>query len=199
MISKRLRYEVMRRDGHRCRYCGATAEDAKLTIDHVVPVALGGSDEPENLVCACADCNSGKTSSSPDAPLVANVADDALRWAKAMERAAELADADRAKGDPVVEAFEAKWNEFYVCDHSGNPTEPRERIPREAGWEQTVRRFHASGLTISDFQELIDVAMGSKATVAKTWRYFCGCAWSRLRERQAVAAALLEVDNAERS
>lgn len=46
-LTKRTRFEVLRRDGHRCRYCGDTAEaGATLTVDHVVPVALGGTDEP---------------------------------------------------------------------------------------------------------------------------------------------------------
>lgn len=56
-VSKRLRYEILRRDNHTCRYCGATAPDVKLTVDHVVPVALGGSDVPTNLVAACDACN----------------------------------------------------------------------------------------------------------------------------------------------
>src|ERR1039457_6499184 len=97
-VSKRLRYEVFRRDNHACRYCGATAPDVKLTIDHVVPKALGGSDtDPANLVTACEPCNAGKTSTNPDAPLVADVAQDALRWAKALTQSAEvmLAEQDR--------------------------------------------------------------------------------------------------------
>src|SRR5438045_4098958 len=69
MISKRLRYEILRRDNHACRYCGATAPDTPLTVDHVVPTALGGGDDPTNLVTACADCNGGKTSTTPGAEL----------------------------------------------------------------------------------------------------------------------------------
>lgn len=65
-VSKRLRYEVLRRDQYRCRYCGATAATATLTIDHVTPVALGGKDEMANLVTACEPCNAGKTSTAPD-------------------------------------------------------------------------------------------------------------------------------------
>jgi 5-methylcytosine-specific restriction endonuclease McrA len=88
-VSKRLRYEVLKRDNHTCAYCGRTAPEVKLTIDHVVPTTLGGDDDPSNLVAACADCNSGKSSSNPDAPIVANVAEDALRWAKAQQAAAQ--------------------------------------------------------------------------------------------------------------
>ncbi len=100
-VSKRLRYEVLRRDNHACRYCGAVAPDAKLTVDHVLPVTLGGTDEASNLVAACADCNSGKSASTPGAALVDDVSQDQVRWGRAMaaaieQRSAELA-VDRAR------------------------------------------------------------------------------------------------------
>ncbi len=59
---KRLRFEILKRDGFRCRYCGATSMDALLHVDHVVPVADGGDDSPENLAASCAACNGGKSS-----------------------------------------------------------------------------------------------------------------------------------------
>lgn len=89
-VSKRLRYEILRRDNHACRYCGATAPTVKLNVDHVIPQALGGSDKPTNLVTACADCNSGKTSSLPNATPVADVEQGALREAIEARRAKEV-------------------------------------------------------------------------------------------------------------
>jgi hypothetical protein len=59
-ISKRRRFEILRRDGFTCRYCGRSAPDVVLQIDHVTPRALGGSDHPSNLAAACEDCNQGK-------------------------------------------------------------------------------------------------------------------------------------------
>ena len=59
-LSARTRYEVLTRDGYRCTYCGAPAPEVRLHVDHIVPVAAGGTDELENLVTACADCNQGK-------------------------------------------------------------------------------------------------------------------------------------------
>ncbi len=41
------------------------APDVEITVDHVVPVALGGSDEPSNLAAACDACNGGKTLLKP--------------------------------------------------------------------------------------------------------------------------------------
>lgn len=60
-ISKSLRFEILARDGFRCRYCGASAQDAAMHVDHVLPRSLGGRDDAANLVAACADCNHGKS------------------------------------------------------------------------------------------------------------------------------------------
>lgn len=59
-MSQRLRFAVLTRDGFKCRYCGAPAPDVRLTVDHVIPVAKGGTDDMDNLVAACEDCNGGK-------------------------------------------------------------------------------------------------------------------------------------------
>src|SRR5699024_6939227 len=55
-MSKRVpvtRRGVLRRDDHRCGYCGKTAS----TIDHVLPRSRGGADSWENLVACCLRCN----------------------------------------------------------------------------------------------------------------------------------------------
>jgi 5-methylcytosine-specific restriction endonuclease McrA len=43
-------------DGH-CAYCD---KEAKLTLDHVIPLSKGGTHSKENVVPACAHCNSSK-------------------------------------------------------------------------------------------------------------------------------------------
>ncbi|MCZ4509941.1 HNH endonuclease [Streptomyces sp. ActVer] len=85
-VSKRLRYEILRRDNHACRYCGATAPNVTLNVDHVIPKSLGGSDKPTNLVTSCADCNAGKTSSMPNAEPVADVDQEAFRESASAKR-----------------------------------------------------------------------------------------------------------------
>lgn len=59
-LSKSLRFEIFRRDGFTCRYCGRRPPEVVLEIDHVVPVAEGGTNEHLNLVTSCVDCNRGK-------------------------------------------------------------------------------------------------------------------------------------------
>jgi hypothetical protein len=108
-VPKRLRYEILRRDNFACHYCGAAAPDVKLTVDHVIPDVLGGPTEPSNLVAACMPCNSGKTSSTPDAPLVADVAADAARWGRAMAYVVSRDEVDREVRRERRETFRLAW------------------------------------------------------------------------------------------
>ena len=60
-IPKSVRFEVFKRDKFTCQYCGQSAPNVTLEIDHIKPVSKGGTDEIINLVTACKDCNRGKT------------------------------------------------------------------------------------------------------------------------------------------
>jgi len=59
-IPKGVRFNVFKRDGFRCQYCGRAAPDVILHVDHIVPVAAGGGNDELNLITACQDCNLGK-------------------------------------------------------------------------------------------------------------------------------------------
>lgn len=59
-IPKGVRFEVFKRDSFRCQYCGRSAPDVILEVDHIMPVAEGGTNDPLNLITACRDCNRGK-------------------------------------------------------------------------------------------------------------------------------------------
>ncbi len=53
---------VLRRDAHRCAYCGAHAN----TVDHVLPRSRGGQDSWDNLVACCVRCNNVKGDRTPE-------------------------------------------------------------------------------------------------------------------------------------
>ena len=60
-ISNKLRFEIFKRDSFKCQYCGASAPDVILNVDHINPVAKGGVNDILNLVTSCFTCNSGKS------------------------------------------------------------------------------------------------------------------------------------------
>ena len=58
------RKNIITRDGNRCQYCGTTK--GPMTVDHVIPKRLGGTDSWENLVCSCSGCNNKKGDRTPE-------------------------------------------------------------------------------------------------------------------------------------
>lgn len=60
-ITKKLRFEVFKRDGFKCAYCGKSPPEVILEADHIDHVSNGGPDEINNLITACFDCNRGKS------------------------------------------------------------------------------------------------------------------------------------------
>ena len=62
-VSLKLRTAVLKRDGHRCVKCGADPSQDKsvrLEVDHIIPVARGGTSTLGNLQALCWECNQGK-------------------------------------------------------------------------------------------------------------------------------------------
>ena len=79
-IPSRMRFQVLRRDGYRCRLCGMTAEDGiTLECDHIIAVAKSGKTDPLNLWTLCRPCNNGKSDSDLHLALEENLAMEKAR------------------------------------------------------------------------------------------------------------------------
>lgn len=180
-VSKRLRFEVLKRDNHTCAYCGRSAPEVVLQVDHIVPTVLGGSDKPSNLTTACRDCNSGKSSSqAEDRPVDAPTL-DVLRWRRAVIEAGEVHRADQEREQKARDRFERRWS--Y-------------RLPD--GWGTTIDQFARLGLEAEDFEYMAERAIERATGQTHAWRYFCKVAWAKIHEaRDAAARKLAQDDGAE--
>jgi 5-methylcytosine-specific restriction endonuclease McrA len=59
-IARRVRLAIYIRCGFRCLYCNRDLCEVnpwEASLDHLIPHSAGGSDDPSNLVMACAQCN----------------------------------------------------------------------------------------------------------------------------------------------
>jgi hypothetical protein len=59
-ISKKLRFEIFKRDNFTCQYFGSKTPNVILEVDHVLPISKGGNNSIDNLITSCFDCNRGK-------------------------------------------------------------------------------------------------------------------------------------------
>ena len=77
-VSPTQRKAVLERDGYKCRICGISkqylddkvpglGEYLRLEIDHIIPIAQGGTSDESNLQCLCWRCNSVKGSKRTNA------------------------------------------------------------------------------------------------------------------------------------
>ncbi|BDA66070.1 HNH endonuclease [Calothrix sp. PCC 7716] len=60
VIPQIVRKYVHERDNYQCQSCGQSQQEAKLTIDHINPLARGGSNDISNLQTLCCICNNKK-------------------------------------------------------------------------------------------------------------------------------------------
>ena len=177
-VSKRTRFEVLRRDNYTCRYCRSA--DNPLRVDHVTPVALGGTDDPTNLVAACQDCNAGKSSVALSSEHVEDIKADAIRWAAAMKRAAEEADAAATESSFDLQWFRRTWKDATF-------TSP------PADWERSLETFMAHGLTRESVERIVMTGTRRLKEIPPEdrFRYFCGCCWGKIRDLRARAEDII--------
>lgn len=183
-VPRRLRFEVLRRDDFTCRYCGASAPDVALEVDHVIPAVLGGGNLPSNLVTACEDCNRGKASTTADAPVV----EDIDKTAELVERARRLAferrQVELAKRQAFFDDFLAMWNETVR-------THPEEHWGYYGGsWKQSLEKFMRNGLTEEDL--FYWARYTADACPKKPWNYFASLCWKEVGRREEEVRRLIE-------
>lgn len=66
-ISGAVQQKVWVADGYKCMYCGKKMGEVQLTIDHFIPLEMGGKNDPSNYLSACRKCNKDKGGLAPGA------------------------------------------------------------------------------------------------------------------------------------
>jgi hypothetical protein len=189
-ISVRTRFEIIKRDRFTCAYCGRTPPEVLLEVDHIVPVAAGGTDDLANLITACMTCNRGKAArllEEGTAPVVgrATVEELAERIEQAKAYMELLSAKETVKQDQVGIVIDA-WAKAF-----GAVVEERENgtfwVFREYGrWpeERSIRRFLRE-LPLETVLDAVDITASRWSSPNdRTRRYFYGVCQHRIRERR---------------
>jgi hypothetical protein len=124
---KRTRFEVFKRDGFTCQYCGAQPPDAVLVLDHIEPVAGGGASTIDNLITACEPCNQGKADKRITEHQVRPDAD--TLYLEARQEIAELRRYQEALAEregalaSLVDSLQGLWESCAVADSDWVPAD----------------------------------------------------------------------------
>lgn len=170
-LSKRVRFEVFKRDGFVCQYCGAHPPHVLLHADHIVPVAEGGGNEETNLITACQPCNQGKS----DVPLSVVPKSLGEKAAEIEEREAQIAgyrDVIRARESRIDDdAWEVAETLIPGCRKDG----------LRKDWFRSIKMFN-------DRMDMFEVKKSAEAAYARQrgeyarFKYFCGICWKKIKE-----------------
>ena len=109
------------RDGTNCCYCTVHLTDNNRTIEHVVPVSVGGTTEMDNLKLACDWCNQHRSDRDIDEFLSSYPFRD--RYARSMrEKSIDLKGGGFAHAGPV-QLVPGSYPSVYRCDACGGSSE----------------------------------------------------------------------------
>jgi len=172
-FTKKKRFDIFKRDGFRCQYCGSSPPEVVLEIDHIHPISKGGTNTIDNLLTACFDCNRGKSNGLLEvAP--ESIADKAEKLAekreqlKAYER---LQKSIRKEQDKQIDELQ----EIMRSHHPGKVFSDKFKLD--------IRRQFMPRLAFFHIREAMEQAMvrarqgGCEGAV----KYFCGICWKVIR------------------
>lgn len=171
-VTKRQRFDVFKRDDFTCQYCGRTVPEVVLECDHIIPKKEGGTDQNENLVTSCFDCNRGKGKnplSEKKQRIILEGKREIMEQAVAYEEF--LLEARKVKG---------KWLRSvvrYFVEVSG--------YAPSRSQEKTLKMFFHK-LMPSEIMDSIDITAAMQKNISSHdgFRYFCGVCWTKIKAKK---------------
>jgi HNH endonuclease len=166
-----MRFDVFKRDGFACKYCGAAPPNVLLEIDHIIPVCEGGTNDETNLITACFDCNRGKSKNA------LSVIPKSLT-----ERATEIQEREQqiaAYRETVEKRLDRIENDAWTVADIIKPGCYDTGISRD--WFRGIKHFN---------EKLpLDFVLGAAESACarmpysdrQRFLYFCGICWRKIR------------------
>lgn len=173
-LSKKVRFEVFKRDSFTCCYCGSTPPKVVLEVDHIDPVANGGSNDMENLITACFDCNRGKSKqllSSVAPPISSHFEQVSEKELQIKAHKKLLTQVKRRK--TIEENKIAKiFSKFF----------PDKELTHKFK-KGSIRGF-LDKLPITSVEEAMEIASVKIDNPDNAVKYFCGICWNMVRDSE---------------
>lgn len=174
-ISKKLRFDIFKRDNFSCQYCGAKTPNVVLEVDHIKPVKNGGTNDLNNLITSCFDCNRGKSCNeliSLPKTLVDNtkiLKEKKAQYAAYLKAVKDLKDLQDGTIDYVDNIFSEAFEGFCLTDKFRYTT-VRNFIEKLGHVEVGNAMYKACAKINYDSEQAL--------------KYFCGICWNMINNRE---------------
>jgi hypothetical protein len=180
-ITKKIRFEVFKRDGFTCQYCGNHPPEIILEVDHIHPVSKGGSDDINNLIASCFDCNRGKTnielkkipnSLSENKEILEEKEQQYLEYNKLLKKINKRMD----KEIDQVEGVFREWFPNRILLDNFKKLSLKKFISK-LGVFSVCDAMNLACLVIKKKKDRYNMHLSDD-----TIKYFCGICWNKIRE-----------------
>ena len=172
-LSKKLRFDVFKRDDFQCQYCGRRSPDVILEVDHIIPKKKGGKDEFENLVTSCFECNRGKGKFPLDKKRpMRDISEDIEMQEEREEQLRQFYKIQKKiirQKNSIMEEIESVFSEKISDNERGS-----------------IRYFLQKGFSPVEIVDAWHIATGKVSPYAQLnpkFRYMCGILHTKLKER----------------
>lgn len=171
-VSKKLRFDVFKRDSFTCQYCGSTPPSVVLECDHIDPISKGGTNDLYNLITACFDCNRGKSDKT-----LSNIPESIKeKHSVLIEKDLQFVEYQKLlkkhnrrinkEIKDVSDIFESEFEGFSLKDRFKN---------------SSIKMF-IEKLNVHDVKEAMYISCSRQVEPEYAIKYFCGICWRKIKE-----------------
>lgn len=173
-ITKKMRFDIFKRDCFTCQYCGGTPPKVVLEIDHIHPKSKGGDNKEDNYLTSCFDCNRGKSNRSlTNIPQTLKERTSVLK-----EKSTQMQEYNKFMSiiqkqkekaiDRICVPYEAKFPDYTLADI----------------FKETTLSMFLNKLNEEEIIEAMQIACSRFNTSYNIVKYFCGICWTKIRENK---------------
>lgn len=173
-LSKRLRFNVFKRDSFCCQYCGNHPPSVVLEVDHIIPASKGGNDSIDNLITSCFDCNRGKSNieltelPEKTQQKVLLIKERELQYKEYQKLLKSINQRLEQECEMVADIF----SDFFT-----------DRELTKSFKNGSVKRF-LTELGYWDVSNAMQFACARISKPSDATKYFCGICWNKIKEKQ---------------
>lgn len=175
-VSARRRFNLFKRDGFACQYCGSKPPNVVLEIDHILPVSKGGKSVDHNLITSCFECNRGKSNVSLEdvpQPIEQQLREQVERQTQ-LEAYNKFLMQARKRKQSAARELRKYWNECFGVEFCENKGFQDVKL-------QTMTTF-LNQLPLAHVMDAVDIARKKVNYESRAFKYFCGVCWSMIKE-----------------
>lgn len=170
-ISKKLRFDVFKRDSFTCQYCGSHPPSVTLEVDHIMAVSNNGTNDIDNLITSCFDCNRGKRNHPLD-----SIPESITKKGKHIKERE-----DQIKGYYRIMDLTRKRVDEEVNEVSDIYSKFNERYELNEKFKQSSVRHFIEKLGKYEVIDAMYLACNRIDDSDKSIAYFCGICWNKIR------------------